>query len=72
MEDQWPPRIVPGGHLFAVLNVSINNTPVFVPYVVLFSNTDFKTGMMCLFFANYRTPAIIKKEKALNMVSLDF
>jgi len=25
-----------------------------------------------LFFANYRTPAIIEKEKALNMVSLDF
>jgi hypothetical protein len=28
--SKWPPRVDPGGHHFVVLNVSINNTPVFV------------------------------------------
>jgi len=36
MEDRWPPEVKTGGHHFAVLNVSINNTPVFVSEVVTF------------------------------------
>jgi len=34
-EKEWPPRVDPGGHNYVVLNVSINNTPVFVSAVVI-------------------------------------
>jgi hypothetical protein len=39
---KWPPRINPGGHHFVVLNISINNTPVFVLYVVTFKKQLFR------------------------------
>jgi len=32
--NNWPPEVDPGGHSFVILNVSINNTPVFVSAVV--------------------------------------
>jgi len=33
-------RIDPGGYHFIVINISINNTPVFVSYVVAPNNQD--------------------------------
>jgi len=34
--EKRPPEVDPGGHHFVVLNVSINNTPVFVSAVVIY------------------------------------
>jgi len=42
INNKWPLGIDPGGHSFVVLNVSINNTPVFVSGVV-----TFKKGEAC-------------------------
>jgi len=33
--NKWPPGVDPGGHHFAVLNVSINNKPIFFSEVVI-------------------------------------
>jgi len=33
--NKWPPRVDPGGHHFVILNVSINNKPIFVSQVVM-------------------------------------
>ena len=38
INSKWPPGVDPGGHRFVVLNVSINNTPVFVSAAVTFKN----------------------------------
>jgi len=35
-KKKWPLGLDPGGHHFVVLNCAINNTPVFVSYVVIY------------------------------------
>ncbi len=37
--NKWPPEVGPGGHHFVVLNVSINNTHVFVSAVVTYKTS---------------------------------
>ena len=42
VNNKWPLGIDPGGHHFVVLNVSINNTPVFFSEVVTYDNFSHK------------------------------
>ena len=72
--EQSPTQIFDGYQISWMDRFSLLASTIEFQEVILspLSSTDFKNGMMCLFFANYRTPAIIKKENALNMVSLDF
>ena len=46
--NKWPLGIDPGGHHFVVLNVSINNTPVFVSEVVIYATISIYNCMTIL------------------------